>query len=136
MLPLTLGDTDVHYWAERPEEEWGFYERFPDYLCVVWEHVGLPRPTKRQQRETSMTVSTTDAFFVAPGATTPLVGTEDVHMMQGQQMVQCHLVDLMNGLETSKGGKPTVTGSKGGNAALTSVLAALVTLGLITDTTS
>lgn len=32
--------------------------------------------------------------------------------------------------------KPTVTGSKGGNAALTSVIAALVALGFITDTTT
>jgi hypothetical protein len=32
--------------------------------------------------------------------------------------------------------KPTVTGSRGGNAALASLLAALATLGLITDSTS
>lgn len=32
--------------------------------------------------------------------------------------------------------KPTVTGSKGSNAALTSLIAALVAQGLITDTTS
>ena len=32
--------------------------------------------------------------------------------------------------------KPTVTGSKGGNAALTSLMTALVALGLVTDTTS
>ena len=31
---------------------------------------------------------------------------------------------------------PTVTGSKGGNAALTSLIAALVSLGLITDETT
>jgi len=33
-------------------------------------------------------------------------------------------------------GKITVTGAKGSNAALTSLLAALVTLGLITDSTT
>ena len=32
--------------------------------------------------------------------------------------------------------KPTVTGSKGGNVALASVIAAFVALGLITDTTT
>lgn len=32
--------------------------------------------------------------------------------------------------------KPTVTGSKGANAALTSLMTALVALGLVTDTTS
>jgi len=32
--------------------------------------------------------------------------------------------------------KPTVTGSKGSNAALTSLMAALVALGLVTDSTS
>jgi hypothetical protein len=32
--------------------------------------------------------------------------------------------------------KPTVTGSKGGNAALASLIAALASQGLITDTTS
>lgn len=32
--------------------------------------------------------------------------------------------------------KPTVTGSKGGNAALTSVIAALAALGLVTDSTT
>lgn len=32
--------------------------------------------------------------------------------------------------------KPTVTGSKGSNAALTSLMTALVALGLVTDTTS
>ena len=37
---------------------------------------------------------------------------------------------------TSPTTKPTVTGSKGANAALTSLLAALVELGLVKDTTS
>jgi len=83
-----------------------------------------------------MTTSTTDAVFTLPGATTPLTGTEDVHMFQGQFAVQAQLVDLMQGLVASKGGKPTVTGSKGANAALTSLMAALVTLGLVTDSTS
>lgn len=32
--------------------------------------------------------------------------------------------------------KPAVTGSKGSNAALTSLMAALVSLGLVTDSTS
>lgn len=32
--------------------------------------------------------------------------------------------------------RPTVTGSKGANAALTSLMTALVALGLVTDTTS
>jgi len=32
--------------------------------------------------------------------------------------------------------KPTVTGAKGSNAALTSLMTALVALGLVTDTTS
>ena len=32
--------------------------------------------------------------------------------------------------------KPTVSGAKGGNAALTSLIAQLVALGLLTDTTS
>jgi hypothetical protein len=36
----------------------------------------------------------------------------------------------------SPAGKPTVTGAKGGNAALTSLISALVALGLITDTTT
>jgi hypothetical protein len=34
------------------------------------------------------------------------------------------------------GAKPTITGSKGANAALTSLLSALATLGLLTDTTT
>ena len=37
---------------------------------------------------------------------------------------------------TSPQAKPTVTGSRGGNAALASLLTALATLGLITDSTS
>jgi hypothetical protein len=36
----------------------------------------------------------------------------------------------------SPAAKPTVTGSKGSNAALTSLLAGLVALGLVTDSTS
>ena len=32
--------------------------------------------------------------------------------------------------------KPTITGSKGANAALTSLLSALATLGLVTDSTT
>ena len=37
---------------------------------------------------------------------------------------------------TTPGAKPTITGSKGANAALTSLLSALATLGLVTDSTS
>ncbi len=52
--------------------------------------------------------------------------------------------ELLGRNTTSKAGfygavpvvKPTVTGAKGGNAALTSLIAALVAQGLITDTTS
>jgi hypothetical protein len=83
-----------------------------------------------------MAQSATNAFFAAPGATTPLAGTEDVLTLQGQFAVQTQLVDLFAGLVASKGGKPTVTGSKGAIAALTSLMAALVALGLVIDTTS
>lgn len=43
---------------------------------------------------------------------------------------------LRKAIATFQVAKPTVTGAKGGNAALTSLIAALVALGLITDTTS
>ena len=83
-----------------------------------------------------MAQSTPDAFFAAPGATTPLAGTEDVVVLQGQQAAQAQLVDLFAGLVQSKGGKPTVTGAKGSNVALGSLMSALVTLGLVIDNTT
>src|SRR5262245_49880559 len=46
MLPLTIGDTDVPYWAERPEEDWALFEDFPTFLAEVWKHLGLPPPTR------------------------------------------------------------------------------------------
>lgn len=46
------------------------------------------------------------------------------------------MVALRKAITTFQVAKPTVTGSKGANAALTSLIAALVSLGLITDTTS
>lgn len=83
-----------------------------------------------------MALSTTNPFFALPGATVPLAGTEDMVVLQGQNPAQATLGDVMAGLVAAKGGKVTVTGSKGGNAALTSLIAALVTLGFITDSTS
>lgn len=44
--------------------------------------------------------------------------------------------DLISFYGATPAAKPTVTGSKGANAALTSLMAALVTLGLVIDTTS
>src|SRR5947209_14153378 len=50
MLPLTIGDTDVPYWAERQEDEWPLFEDFPTFLAEVWKHLGLPPPTRAQRR--------------------------------------------------------------------------------------
>jgi hypothetical protein len=52
--------------------------------------------------------------------------------------VQDHLLSQLNPILRSPitSTKPTVTGSKGGNAALASLIAALVSLGLITDKTT
>jgi hypothetical protein len=87
-----------------------------------------------------MAQSATDPNFAAPGATIPLAGTEDVLVFQGQQVAQAQLTNVMDGLVAAKG-KPTVTGTKTATAgspvpALTSLMAALVALGLVTDSTT
>jgi hypothetical protein len=83
-----------------------------------------------------MANSVTDPTFSLPGASIPLAGSEDVVTLQGQFAVQTQLVDLFAGLVQSKGGKPTVTGAKGSNVALGSLMTALVALGLVIDNTT
>jgi hypothetical protein len=50
MTPLCLSGTDVPHWAALPEADWAAFEDFPHYLTMVWEHLGLPEPTRRQLR--------------------------------------------------------------------------------------
>jgi hypothetical protein len=54
--------------------------------------------------------------------------------------VQDHLASVLNPvlkqLPNKIGTKPTVSGSKGGNAALASLISALASMGLITDKTT
>lgn len=82
--------------------------------------------------------SATDAFFAAPAATTPLAGTEEVLILQGQQAAQVALSDLMQGLVSSKGAVAAISGSRGSatSTVLGSLLTALAALGLITNSTT
>lgn len=50
--------------------------------------------------------------------------------------IQDHLAEVLNPLLGRLDSKPVVTGSRGGNAALASLLTALHILGLITDRTT
>lgn len=50
--------------------------------------------------------------------------------------IQDHHMEVVNPVLRDLGTTPLVTGAKGGNAALTSLIAALVQIGLITDGTS
>ena len=83
-----------------------------------------------------MAQSATDAFFAAPGATRPLAGTEDVLTFRRQQAVQTLFVEFLAGLVKSKAGPISVTGAKGSNAALGSLMTALAALGLVIDNTT
>lgn len=38
----------VPHWFDKPEDEWESYESFGTFLVKVWEHLGLPRPTRAQ----------------------------------------------------------------------------------------
>ena len=49
--PLTVridGEAVPHWVISRPEEEWELYEHFPTFLAKVWDHLGLPSPTRAQ----------------------------------------------------------------------------------------
>jgi hypothetical protein len=48
--PLTLPGAVVPHWAALPEDTWAAYEDFPTFLVIVWDHLGLPKPTRRQLR--------------------------------------------------------------------------------------
>lgn len=41
-------DVDVPHWFSKPEEDWAAYESFQTFLERVWEHLGLPKPTRAQ----------------------------------------------------------------------------------------
>lgn len=51
-LQVTVRDGDeeieVPHWFEKPEVDWEAYESFPVFLTRVWEHLGLPSPTRAQ----------------------------------------------------------------------------------------
>lgn len=38
----------VPHWFSRPEKDWEAYESFPVFLTRVWDHLGLPKPTRAQ----------------------------------------------------------------------------------------
>jgi len=38
----------VPHWFDKPEADWEAYESFPNFLCRVWDHIGLPAPTRAQ----------------------------------------------------------------------------------------
>ncbi|OPZ74491.1 MAG: hypothetical protein BWY79_02097 [Actinobacteria bacterium ADurb.Bin444] len=69
-----------------------------------------------------------------------LVGTTTDGMTAGGSLAiakdLAHRGTLVGFYNTTPAAKPTVTGSRGGNAALASLLTALATLGLVTDNTS
>lgn len=54
----------------------------------------------------------------------------------GTQLGQSPTADRIGFYGVTPVVRPTVTGSKGANAALTSLMAALVSLGIVTDSTS
>lgn len=49
MTPLYLTG-DVPHWAAMPETDWTAFEDFRVFLGLVWSHLGLPEPTRRQLR--------------------------------------------------------------------------------------
>lgn len=69
-----------------------------------------------------------------------LVGTTTDGMTAGGSLAiakdLAHRGTLVGFFNTAPAAKPTITGSRGGNTALASLLTALATLGLITDNTS
>lgn len=38
----------VPHWINKPEKDWEAYESFPVFLTRVWDHLGLPPPTRAQ----------------------------------------------------------------------------------------
>ncbi len=84
----------------------------------------------------------TDPFIVSQGATDSTVyiggkGTGGVKLVDGGTAIkfQCNTTGI-GFYATSPVAKPTISGSVGGNAAVTSIAAALATLGLVTNSTS
>ena len=77
-----------------------------------------------------------DAWIIASGGT----GTLDGNLTVGAYLLLASQLQLSRGFSlwgsTPPGAKPVVTGAKGGNTALASVLQALVNYGLITDSST
>lgn len=50
-LMIPVGEEDdrsVPHWALLPEDEWAYFESFPEFLKLVWSHLRLPQPTRAQ----------------------------------------------------------------------------------------
>ena len=48
-LMVPVGDgREVPHWALLSEEEWSYFESFPEFLKLVWSHLRLPKPTRAQ----------------------------------------------------------------------------------------
>jgi hypothetical protein len=73
---------------------------------------------------------------IAGGATTISGGTIEVGIGAGEDVSVCNATGDLGFYGATRVPKQTVTGSRGGNAALASLLTALANLGLITDSTS
>jgi hypothetical protein len=39
---------EVPHWFNRPAEDWDCYDSFATFLGRVWDHLGLPAPTRAQ----------------------------------------------------------------------------------------
>jgi hypothetical protein len=47
-LTIAVGGHEVPHWAAMEEHTWEAFEDFPAFMALVWAHLGLPEPTKRQ----------------------------------------------------------------------------------------
>lgn len=49
-LMVTEGAVEAPHWALFDSGLWPLFEDFETFLCRVWQHLGLPEPTKRQRQ--------------------------------------------------------------------------------------
>lgn len=105
--------------------EWGYFQQA---AASIFDFAVLGVADTFRIRANSLGI-TSSSTIVSNGATGWTLQTNGTNQIQGNA----------TGLGFFAGApvaKPTVTGAKGGNAALTSLLAALANLGLITDSTT
>lgn len=79
MLAPLMDESGAPHWRSRaPEWAWVHFESFPDFLGLVWSHIGLPAPTPAQVEIAHRLQYGMDTYEIAQGREAPAGPREDV----------------------------------------------------------